>query len=90
MTITISDIKNADFSNLKVGDIHEIKFEHEGGIIEVPKALIIRVDTEKQEFEYEPLVEFNSESHNYCVDTKNSPLLDIEIKDDKGSVLLRF
>lgn len=86
MSIIISDT-NMDLSKLQVGKTYRIEFEHQGVMFSVYKALIKRVDIDKNEFEYEPLVERSAPPENHFIDISN--LLSIEMKDSNRNVVLK-
>lgn len=67
MSIIISDI-GLDLTKLQVGKTYKIEFKQNDLMITVLKALIKNINVEKNYFEFEPLVDENTDIEEFYID----------------------
>ena len=87
MSIIISDI-GLDLTKLQVGKTYKIEFKQNDLMITVLKALIKNINVEKNYFEFEPLVDENTDIEEFYIDI-NKPM-DIKLKDSNGDALIKL
>jgi predicted RNA-binding protein associated with RNAse of E/G family len=87
LSIIISDI-GLDLTKLQVGKTYKIEFKQNDLMITVLKALIKNINVEKNYFEFEPLVDENTDIEEFYIDI-NKPM-DIKLKDSNGDALIKL